>query len=122
MMVTTISQSFSPGNEQRDFWGSEAADRGGSRNLAGIKNRVVDVLIEKIIAAKGFENLKAACRALDRVLLWNFYYIPQWHIKYFRIAYKNKFSRPKIRSPFAVSFIDTWWIDPEKEKRIQEIE
>ena len=78
MMVATFGQSLSPGNEQRDFWGSAAADLPGSRNLIGIKDPVVDELIGKIITADTREAWSPP-RALDRVLLWSHYVIPQWH-------------------------------------------
>ncbi|MBN1411759.1 MAG: ABC transporter substrate-binding protein [Spirochaetales bacterium] len=119
MAVMVWAQSFSPGNEQRNMWSTEAADRPGSSNLAGIKNPAVDSLINSIISAEGIENLTAATRALDRVLLWNFYSIPQHYIKYFRIAYWDKFGRPETRPPFNIPFFDTWWIDPEKEKALE---
>ena len=112
-------QSLSPGNEQRDFWSSEAADRPGTRNLAGIKNPVVDGLIDKIITAPDRKSLVDACRALDRVLLWGHYVIPHYYVQTFRIAYWNKFERPDLKPKYALGFIDTWWIDPEKEKKIK---
>ena len=80
MVVFTFSQSLSPGNEQRNFWSSGAADTNGSRNIIGIKNNVIDLLIENLINAKDREDLITISRALDRVLLWNYYVIPQWHI------------------------------------------
>jgi len=114
-------QSLSPGNEQRDYWSSKAADTPGTRNLAGIKDPVVDALIEKIIQAPDRKSLIAACRALDRVLLWGHYVIPHWHIRVYRIAYWNRFSRPKIKPKYALGFLDTWWIDPEKDRIIQSV-
>ena len=77
--IGSFGQSLSPGNEQRDFWGSQAADMPGSRNLIGVKDPIVDALVDKIITADSREALIAACRALDRVLLWGHYVIPQWH-------------------------------------------
>jgi microcin C transport system substrate-binding protein len=112
-------QSLSPGNEQRDFWSSEAADRPGTRNLTGIKDPVVDGLIDKIITAPDRKSLVDACRALDRVLLWGHYVIPHYTVQTFRIAYWNKFERPDLKPKYALGFIDTWWIDPEKEKKIK---
>ena len=105
-------QSESPGNEQRDFWSSAAADRPGSRNLIGIKNPVIDALIEKIVAARDRKSLVTATRALDRVLLWGHYVIPQWHLKFDRIAYWDIFGRPKDPK-YGVDFM-SWWIDPAK--------
>lgn len=119
MTTTTFGQSFSPGNEQREFWGSEAADQTGSRNIIGIKNEVIDKLIDHIIAAKGISELKTAVRALDRILLHNYYAIPQWHIKAFRIAYMNKFGKPEYTPPFTVPYLNTWWVDPDKERDLK---
>lgn len=112
VVVNSWGQSLSPGNEQRDFWSTEAADREGGRNYAGIKDPVVDALIDKIIYAPDRAGLVAATRALDRVLLWGHYVIPNWHTQDFRIAYWNRFGRPKIFSKYRMSFFDTWWIDP----------
>lgn len=112
--VETFGQSLSPGNEQRDFWGSEKADVNGSRNTIGIKNPVVDALIDKIISAPDREELIAATRALDRVLLWNYYVIPQWHISYHRIAYWNKFGKPEISPKYGLGVVNTWWVDAQK--------
>ena len=109
---------MSPGNEQRDFWSSEAADRQGTRNLAGIKDPVVDALIDEIIKAPDRESLVTACRALDRVLLWGHYVIPHWHIQSYRVAYWDKFSRPEITPKYSLGF-DTWWVDPEKEAALK---
>src|SRR6185295_15380635 len=73
IIISNFAQSMSPGNEQRDYWGSEAAGKEGSRNVIGIRNPAVDKLIDKIILAKDRADLVAATHALDRVLLWNFY-------------------------------------------------
>ena len=79
MVVGSWGQSLSPGNEQRDFWGTEAASREGSRNWLGVENPAIDALIDEVIQADSREALVTATRALDRVLLWNHYVIPQWH-------------------------------------------
>jgi hypothetical protein len=76
--VGSWGESLSPGNEQRGYWGSRVADRLGSRNLIGIKNAAVDKLINRVVFVKSREELVAATRALDRVLLWNNYMVPQW--------------------------------------------
>ncbi len=114
MTVFVWSQSLSPGNEQRDFWGSEAAGTRGTRNLASIKDPVVDRLIDLVITAPDRASLVARTRALDRVLLWGHYAIPHWHIRAFRVAYWDKFSRPAVSPKYALGF-DTWWVDPQKE-------
>jgi microcin C transport system substrate-binding protein len=112
-------QSISPGNEQRDFWGSKAADTSGSRNVVGIKDPAIDHLIDKVIFAKDRADLVAATRALDRVLLWNHFVIPQWGSDTLRSARWDRFSakRPLPRYG-AGSFPTVWWFDPEKAARI----
>jgi len=109
MVVWNFGQSLSPGNEQRYYWHSEVADIPGSRNLAGIKDPVVDVLVEKVIHAKDRKTLVNCTRALDRVLQWGFYVMPHWHISTFRIAYWNKFAQPKILPKYGLGLM-TWWI------------
>jgi microcin C transport system substrate-binding protein len=113
MTVESFGQSLSPGNEQRDFWGSEAAAIHGSRNTIGIKDPVVDHLIERIIEAPTREDLVTATRALDRVLLWGHYVIPHWHSRIFRVAYWNKFDRPETTPPYGLPLF-SWWVDPVK--------
>ncbi|WP_305857280.1 extracellular solute-binding protein [Balneatrix alpica] len=113
MVVATFPQSNSPGNEQREFWHSSKADQADSRNLIGIKNPAVDTLIEHIINAKDREALVAACRALDRVLLWNHYVIPQFNAGIFRIATWDKFGHPDPLPEYAPSpLLETWWQQP----------
>ncbi len=119
MAVASWGQSDSPGNEQRDFWSSDAAGRQGSRNLVGIRNPVVDALIEKLIAAPDRARLVAATRALDRVLLWNHYVIPQWHIRFDRIAYWDKFGKPE-KSPKYGNDLMSWWVDAGKAASLEE--
>lgn len=107
--VDVFGQSLSPGNEQRDFWSSASADTPGSRNTIGVKNPVVDELVELVISAPDREALVARCRALDRVLLWGHYVIPQWHIRSWRVAYWNKLTRPVADAPYGLDF-DAWWM------------
>ncbi|MDX2265735.1 MAG: extracellular solute-binding protein [Hyphomicrobiales bacterium] len=109
IIVGGWANSESPGNEQRDFWGSEAADKQGSRNDIGVKNPAVDALIDKIIFAKDRETLIAASRALDRVLLWNHYLVPQWHTPTERVAYWRKFAHPETLPARSVGFLQVWW-------------
>ncbi|MBI2206027.1 MAG: ABC transporter substrate-binding protein [Candidatus Rokubacteria bacterium] len=113
MTVAVWGQSLSPGNEQRDFWHSASAGTNGSRNFAGIKDPVVDRLIDLVIAAPDRPSLVARTRALDRVLLWGHHTIPHWHIQSYRVAYWDKFSRPATSAKYSLSF-DTWWIDAKK--------
>jgi len=119
-MVTTVwGQSLSPGNEQRDFWSSDAADREGSRNLAGIKDPVIDELIELVIAALDRESLVQRVRALDRVLQWGFWAIPQFHSKVDRVIYWDKFDHPE-QTPTTGTSILRWWIDKGRESTLSE--
>lgn len=109
MTVHVWGESLSPGNEQAGYWGSAAADRPGSQNLAGIRNAAVDDLIGKVIAANSEDELKAAVGALDRVLLWNHYVVPQWYSGVFRVAYWDRLKRPVTLPPFSLAF-DAWWV------------
>jgi microcin C transport system substrate-binding protein len=113
-------QSESPGNEQRDYWSSKAADSPGSRNVPGIKNPVVDALIDKIIYAKDREELVAATRALDRVLLWNYYAIPQYYQPTMRFAFWNKFGIPEQQPRYIGVDLMSWWVIPQREAAIEE--
>lgn len=116
MIVASWGQSLSPGNEQAMYWTSEAADQSGSRNFIGIKNPAVDKLVALVISAKDRETLVARTQALDRVLLWNDYVIPQWHIGYARIAYWDKFGQPDI-VPIKGYQLFSWWSKPAKTAR-----
>jgi microcin C transport system substrate-binding protein len=117
MTVGVWPESLSPGNEQVDNWTSVRANAPGSRNLAGIRDPVVDQLVALVIAAPDRPSLISRSHALDRVLLWGQYVIPHWHLQDFRIAYWDKFDRPRISPPYALGF-DTWWVDAQKEARL----
>jgi len=113
MLVAVWGQSETPGNEQREYWGSDAADTAGSRNLAGITDPVVDELIELLVKSESREQLNVRTRALDRVLLWGHYVVPHWHIRADRVLYWDKFSRPP--SPVRSGVMTTrWWYDAQK--------
>jgi microcin C transport system substrate-binding protein len=118
MTIAAFGQSLSPGNEQREYWGSKAADEEGSRNLLGIKNPVLDELIEELIKAPDRASLVAHTRALDRILQYGYYVIPNYHIAAFRVAYWDKFRRPQVSPKYGVG-IDTWWVDPQAEQTIE---
>ncbi|WP_439815583.1 extracellular solute-binding protein [Zavarzinia sp. CC-PAN008] len=118
VVVATIGQSLSPGNEQRDFFSTKSADEKGSRNLAGVRDPVVDALIEKVIFAADRDGLLAATRALDRVLLWGHYVVPQWYLANNRIAWWDRFGRPEKTTPYSVGFPTTWWLDPARDAAI----
>jgi microcin C transport system substrate-binding protein len=118
IVVGNWGQSLSPGNEQRDFWGSEAAARNGSRNLVGIANPAIDALVEKLIFAQDREALITACRALDRALLWNHYVVPMWYIDYERTARWDRFGRPEKLPEYSVGFPSVWWWDEARARKV----
>lgn len=109
IVIGNFGQSLSPGNEQREFWGCAAAEQKGGRNIAGICNPVVEALVDEVIFAKDRETLVAATRSLDRVLLWNHYVVPQWHIPYLRAAIWDRIQHPDPTPAFNPGFPTTWW-------------
>jgi microcin C transport system substrate-binding protein len=116
MITNVFGESLSPGNEQREFWGSATADSPGGANLIGIKDPVIDELIDLVIMAPDRQSLITHTRVLDRVLLWGHYVIPSWHLRIFRVAYWDKFGRPATTpKPAYGTGFESWWIDPEKE-------
>ena len=120
IIVGTWGQSLSPGNEQRDFWSSAAADVNGSRNYAGIKNKAIDALVEKVIFSKDRQDLIAACRALDRALIWNHYVVPQYYVPYERVARWDRLGRPAVTPAYSTGFPAIWWWDEARAKRTAE--
>ncbi|HLH98435.1 MAG TPA: extracellular solute-binding protein [Xanthobacteraceae bacterium] len=115
MIIQSWGQSLSPGNEQRGYWGSAAADMPGSENYAGIKNPAVDALIDRVIFSKNRADLVAATRALDRVLLWNNYVVPQWTYGKQRTARWDRFSHPEVMPKYGRDAFPTiWWWDQAK--------
>ncbi|MFW0755241.1 extracellular solute-binding protein [Pseudomonas sp. H11T01] len=118
MVVGSFPQSSSPGNEQREYWKSESADKPGSRNYIGLKDPVIDELVEQLINADSRNSLVAHARALDRVLQWGYYVIPNWHIKTWRVAYWNHIGHPKVSPTYDVG-ISTWWIKPDAKPAIE---
>jgi microcin C transport system substrate-binding protein len=111
MVVTSIGQSLSPGNEQRDLWSSAAADRENSRNIIGVKNEAIDYLVEQIISATSREELIVRARALDRVLQWHHLVIPNWHVNYFRVAHWAHLEYPKTPAKYGFDLM-SWWQKP----------
>ncbi|MGL4490064.1 MAG: ABC transporter substrate-binding protein, partial [Rhizobiaceae bacterium] len=118
MLVTVWGQSLSPGNEQREYWGSAAAKREGSRNMAGIADPAIDKLIDKVIFAPDRVTLVAAVRALDRVLLANDYMIPQWYSPGDFYVYWDRFGRPDKLPRYNFGFPSVWWYDQAKADRV----
>jgi microcin C transport system substrate-binding protein len=118
MIVGSWRESLSPGNEQREYWGSKSADVTGSRNLIGIKNPAIDKLIDRVVFAKGREELVAATHALDRVLLWNNYVVPQWTYPFVRTVRWDRFSHPDKLPEYGLgAFPTVWWWDAAKAAR-----
>ncbi|TPQ30855.1 hypothetical protein C2U70_25560 [Bradyrhizobium guangdongense] len=119
IITNSWGESQSPGNEQREFWSSKTADIAGSRNVAGIKNPAIDKLIERLIYARDRDDLVAATKALDRVLLWNHYVVPQWNYPKVRTARWDRFGRPAELPKYGQSgFPFIWWYDADKAAKI----
>ncbi len=115
IITNSWPESLSPGNEQRGYWGSQSADQPGSDNLIGIKNPAVDAMIDKVIFAKNRADLEVATRALDRVLLWNYYVVPQWAYFKIRTARWDRFGYPDPMPKYGLSAFPTlWWWDAAK--------
>jgi len=113
MVVGSFPSSVSPGNELMDMFSSASAEQKGSRNLAGIKNPVVDALIQKIIHAPDRKTLVIDAHALDRVLLYGYYLVPNWYINVHRVAYWNIFGIPKIQPLYydpITWMLKAWWL------------
>ena len=119
VITFNFGQSMSPGNEQRYFWGSDAADRPGSRNFIGIKDPVIDELVEAVIAAPNRESLVTSTRALDRVLQWGHYLVPHFHSNSDRLVFWDKFGWPEV-TPMRGSVFSAWWVDPKRAARLAE--
>lgn len=108
MTNATWGQSNSPGNEQREFWHSSSADSPGSRNFIGLRDPAIDQLVEGVIRADSRQSLIEHARALDRVLLWGHYVIPNYYVDTWRVAYWNKFGRPAATPRYDYGLM-TWW-------------
>ena len=120
MIVVNYGSIISPGNEQKNYWSSSTADQPGSPNYIGVKNPVLDEVIDKLISAKSRKELVTYTKVLDRILLFNYYLIPQFHISHYRVAYWNKISRPLISPKYDLGF-DFWWFDPKKAENLGKI-
>ncbi|HWV51958.1 extracellular solute-binding protein [Pseudorhodoplanes sp.] len=115
IILASWGQSLSPGNEQRGFWGSKAADQAGSRNFVGIRDEAIDALIERVVFAKNRTELVAATKALDRVLLANHFVVPQWTYGKVRTARWDRFGKPDPLPTYGMAAFPTvWWWDAEK--------
>jgi len=108
VIVTGFAQSSSPGNEQREYWHSVAADNPGSRNFIGLKDPAIDRLVERLIGADTRAELITRAHALDRALLWGHYVVPNWHIKTWRVAYWSALAHPSVTPEHDLGLL-TWW-------------
>jgi microcin C transport system substrate-binding protein len=115
VISTRFNMAPTPGTELRSFFSSAAADLEASNNHAGIKNKVVDALLEMLILAKTRAEMTTTAQALDRVLLSQHYWVPEWNGGTHRLAYWNRFSRPAIKPPYDRAVLDTWWYDAAKD-------
>jgi microcin C transport system substrate-binding protein len=111
MMTFVLSQGNAPSYEQRDYYHSSLKDVAGSQNYAGIAHPIIDALIEKLLDVRNEDELIATMRALDRVLMSQYYLVPNWHIGKHRLARWNKFGRPKTQTPFKLG-TENWWLEP----------
>ena len=118
VIYTGWAQSFSPGNEQRFFFGSSTANEEGSQNYAGIANPAIDTLIEQLIVADDRDTQLAVTKALDRVLLHNHYMVPSYSLRNSRTARWDRFSRPENLPEFSSGFPTIWWWDAEKVAKV----
>lgn len=115
MILMTLPQSLSPGLEQRLYFHSSQLNVRGGRNYAGIANPIVDGLLDKLLAAQTRDEQVAATRAIDRVLLWNHYVIPNWYISYHRLAYRNRFAH--VTTPPYTLGLRAWWLTNQEKTR-----
>lgn len=114
MTTVSLSQGHAPSYEQRDYFHSSTSMQEGSQNYAGIHNPVVDSLIDKVLTAQDRTELVTSMKALDRVLLWEYYTIPNWHLNYHRLSSWQKFARPSSAigsdlMPYKLG-VENWWI------------
>ncbi len=116
MIMMIYPGSDIPGNELRDNWSCASAKASGSNNVSGICDPAIDALIEKIVTANDRDTLRIAGQALDRMLLDNWYMVPNWYSDNFHVAYWDRFGDPgkPIREGFN---FDSWWVDPAKAAR-----
>lgn len=118
VIMRRFAQPLTPGVEQRNYWGSRAADITGSFNFSGIRNPAVDALVERIVGARSREEAVTAARALDRALMWGYYVIPNWYSGTYKLAYWDRFGRPAKKPAYDLGLLETWWIDPAKDRAV----
>ena len=115
MILMTLDQTLSPGLEQWQYFHSSQANVKGSKNYAGVSSPLVDQLLERLLAAQNRDEQLSAGRALDRVLLWQHYIIPNWYLNYHRLAYRNRFAF--VTTPPYTLGLSAWWLKPTEKKQ-----
>jgi microcin C transport system substrate-binding protein len=119
MIIYAWGNTLLPGNELRDDWSAAAADQAGSENIGGIKNPAVDAMIDRVVSAKNRADLVTAARALDRILLWNHYVVPQWNYSKLRTARWDRFGHPEPMPKYGIAAFPTvWWWDADKAAKV----
>ncbi len=118
VVSSRFTMGLTPGIEMRNYFGSEMVDSEGSSNLAGIKDPVIDALMDTVVMAKSREELVAATRAIDRVLRAGYYWVPHWYKAAHNIAHWDRFGRPPVKPKYARGIIDTWWYDEARAARL----
>ena len=119
IIIYAWQNTLLPGNELRDDWNSAAAGQPGSENIGGIKNPAVDAMIDRVVSAKNRADLVTAARALDRILLWNHYVVPQWNYNKWRTARWDRFGHPEPMPKYGVAAFPTvWWWDADKAAKV----
>ena len=119
IITDRFSSPLIPGISLRNVWHSDVVNVPGAGNYSGLSSPAVDKLIEMAMAAKTRDQLRAATRALDRVVMWGHTVIPQWYKAAHNIAYWDKFGRPKVKPKYARGVLDTWWYDAAKAKKLK---
>jgi microcin C transport system substrate-binding protein len=119
IVIEAWEETLTPGNEQRDYWGSLAAKTAGSQNLIGIADKAIDTLIDRVIFATNRDDLVAATHALDRVLSWHHYVVPQWTYNKVRTARWDRFAKPAVMPTYGLSAFPTiWWWDSNRAEKL----
>lgn len=106
----TLTQGFEPGQQLRQWFGSEAADD-SSRNIMRLRSEGVDRVIDAVVAAEELADIQTAARAMDRVLRAEGFWIPQWFKDTHTVAYYDQYRFPDELPPFALGTLDFWWYD-----------
>ena len=117
MIVDSMPQSLTPGQEQKQFWSSQAAKQVGNYNYAGIQNPAIDAVIKQVIQAQNREQVIDSTRALDRLLRAGYYHIPTYGTGEYWYAYWNMYQQPKLKPKLSAG-IDYWWVDAAKAQHV----